>query len=105
MHLISRPCSDAGGTVVCPSDHGWQGETAEVPSQSEGVLELTQETGGEVSTGSNRGLMEDTLSLSCRHVQPLERPGKRYRNAHADVFVIADEDEENGKTCTPLAAY
>ena len=26
----------------------------------------------------------------------MDRPSKRYRNVHADVFVIADEDEENG---------
>ena len=32
---------------------------------------------------------------ACRHVTPIDKPGKRYRNVHADVFVIAD-DEENG---------
>lgn len=31
-----------------------------------------------------------------RHVSQSDRPSKRYRNVHADVFVIADEDEENG---------
>ncbi len=36
--------------------------------------------------------------LCCSdHVAPLEKPGKRYRNVHADVFVIADEDDENGE--------
>ncbi|XP_064395152.1 TBC1 domain family member 23-like [Halichondria panicea] len=29
------------------------------------------------------------------HVAPLGKPGKRYRNVNADVFVIADEDDEN----------
>lgn len=32
----------------------------------------------------------------CRHVSQSDKPSKRYRNVHADVFVIADEDEENG---------
>ena len=32
-----------------------------------------------------------------RHVSQLDKPSKRYRNVHADVFVIADEDEETGK--------
>ena len=31
-----------------------------------------------------------------RHVSQLDKPSKRYRNVNADVFVIADEDEENG---------
>ena len=38
----------------------------------------------------------DLLS-TCRYVSQLDRPSKRYRNVHADVFVIADEDEENGE--------
>ena len=33
---------------------------------------------------------------NIRHVSQSDRPSKRYRNVHADVFVIADEDEENG---------
>lgn len=44
--------------------------------------------------------MVDLLSLptcACRHVSQLDRPSKRYRNVHADVFVIADEDEESGE--------
>ncbi len=31
-----------------------------------------------------------------RHVSQLDKPSKRYRNVHADVFVIADEDD-NGR--------
>lgn len=36
------------------------------------------------------------LPMHLRHVSQSDRPSKRYRNVHADVFVIADEDEENG---------
>ncbi len=38
--------------------------------------------------------------VCSEHVAPLGKPGKRYRNVNADVFVIADEDDENGETCT-----
>ena len=31
--------------------------------------------------------------LFYRHVSQLDKPSKRYRNVHADVFVIADEDD------------
>ncbi len=35
--------------------------------------------------------------VCSEHVAPLGKPGKRYRNVNADVFVIADEDDENGE--------
>ncbi len=37
------------------------------------------------------------ILLSSKHVAPLDKPGKRYRGVHADVFVIADEDDDNGE--------
>ena len=37
----------------------------------------------------------------CRHVSQLDKPSKRYRNVHADVFVIADDDD-NGAYCVCL---
>ncbi len=33
------------------------------------------------------------VCVPCRHVSQLDKPSKRYRNVHADVFVIADEDD------------
>ncbi len=36
------------------------------------------------------------MCVRSKHVAPLDKPGKRYRGVHADVFVIADEDDENG---------
>ena len=33
----------------------------------------------------------------CRHVSQNDRVSRRYRAAHSDVFVVADEDEELGK--------
>ena len=59
---------------------------------------------GAHSQGRQRGEGNATTGVSagnctsyCRHVSQTDRPSKRYRNVHADVFVIADEDEENGK--------
>ena len=35
--------------------------------------------------------------MCCRHASQNDRASRRYRAAHSDVFVIADEDEELGK--------
>ena len=37
------------------------------------------------------------LCVCDRHVSQKDRTSKRYRSAHSDVFVIADEDEELGE--------
>ena len=41
-------------------------------------------------------VVSSDLLPMCRHVSQKDRAGKRYRGAHSDVFVIADEDEELG---------